>query len=85
MSNPEAFQQLITLSLAHAVTVMQIELDPDDKNFPKLLSAKSAVMSAVLSASTKVGDSTLRKQSTDKIGALLEEVKRAETLRELMG
>src|SRR6202012_4111929 len=32
VSNPEAFQDLIKLSLAHAKRVMEIELDPDHKN-----------------------------------------------------
>lgn len=64
---------------------MKLKLDPDDKNFPKVLSAKGAVMTAVLSATAKVNDGAFRKKNDDRIAELLEEVQRAETVRELMG
>ena len=51
-------------------------LDPNDKNFPKLLSTKTAIMSSVLTATTRVNDGALRRKNNDRIGQLLEEMNR---------
>jgi len=64
---------------------MALALDPDDKNFPKILSAKGAVMTAVLSATAKVNDGAFRKRNDDRVAELLDEVRQTEALRELMG
>ena len=53
-----------------------MKLDPDDKNFPKVLSTKTAVMSSVLTATTRVNDGALRRKNNDRIGQLLEEISR---------
>lgn len=60
---------------------MAITLDANDKNFPKVLSAKNAIMASVLTASVRVNDGALRKRSTDRIAALLEEVQQADAAR----
>lgn len=55
---------------------MALALDPMDKNFPKVLSAKQAVMSAVLTATVRVNDGQLRRKNSDRIAELLEQVRR---------
>lgn len=62
---------------------MDLPLDPADKNFPKVLSIKKEVMSAVLTASVRVNDTSLRRRNNDRIGLLLEEVNAADPLTEL--
>jgi len=62
--------------LAHAQAVLEMALDPNDKNFPKVLSTKTAVMSSVLTATTRVNDGALRRKNNDRIGQLLEEMNR---------
>lgn len=57
---------------------MELPLDPNDKNFPKVLSTKQSVMASVLTASVRVNDGALRKKNLDRIGELLEEVRRAD-------
>lgn len=46
---------------------MNLELDPLDKNFPKVLSSKNAVMSSVLTATVRVNDGDLRRKTDDGI------------------
>jgi len=60
--------------LAHAKQVLELDLDTTDKNFPKLLSVKTSIMSSVLTATTRVNDGALRRKNNDRIGQLLEEI-----------
>lgn len=62
---------------------MDLKLDVNDKNFPKVLSVKKEVMASVLTASVRMNDGTLRKRNNDRIGALLEEMKVADATRGL--
>lgn len=63
---------------------MDLPLDPNDKNFPKVLSVKKEVMASVLTASVRVNDGALRKRNNDRIGALLEEMRAEDAARQLM-
>lgn len=50
---------------------MKLELDPLDKNFPKVLSSKNAVMSSVLTATVRVNDGDLRRKTDDGIAKVM--------------
>jgi hypothetical protein len=63
------------MSLTFAKEVMALPLDPDDKNFPKILGTKQAVAASILTASVRVNDGALRAKNEDRIAALLAEVK----------
>ncbi|MDE2426700.1 MAG: hypothetical protein KGO96_12415 [Elusimicrobia bacterium] len=71
------------MALAHAKQVMALDLDPMDKNFPKILSTKTAIMSAVLTATTRVNEGALRKKNNDRIGQLLDELNARDPADEL--
>lgn len=49
-----------------------------DKNFARVLAAKNAMTSAVLTASVRMNDGSLRKKNTDRIADLLAEVEKAD-------
>jgi len=65
------------MSLAFAKEVMALKLDPDDKNFPKILGTKQAVAASILTASVRVNDGALKAKNEDRIAQLLEEVRTA--------
>ena len=72
--------------MAHAKEVLEMGLDPMDKNFPKLLSTKTAIMSSELTSTTRVNDGALRRKNNDRIGQLLEEMNRPDPVAaELFG
>lgn len=54
---------------------MAIEIDPDHKNFARVLAAKQAVASSVFTMMARVDASALRKQTNDRLGELLHLVK----------
>lgn len=54
---------------------MDLELDPEDKHFARILSAKQAVSSSMFTASVRVDSSSLRKQTNDKLGEILNLIK----------
>lgn len=59
------------MSLRHAKDVLRLELDPLDKNFPKVLSSKNAVMSSVLMATVRVNQGDLQRKTDDGIKKVL--------------
>jgi hypothetical protein len=63
---------------------MAMQLDPNDKNFPKVLATKQAVASSILTASVRLGDASLRKKSSDKVQDLLDELRGVDAARELL-
>lgn len=70
-SNSAAFQELLGLSLKSALEVMNLELDPTDKNFAKLLSTKQSIMSSVFSTTARIDAALMRRQETDEMDAVL--------------
>lgn len=54
---------------------MALELDPDHKHFLRVLSAKQAMASSIFTVSTRVDASSLRKQTNDRLGELIDMVK----------
>lgn len=84
-TNSAAFQELLGLSLQSALEVMKLTLDPDDKNFAKLLSTKQSIMSSVFSTTARIDAALMRRQETDEMDAVLasfeEEQKKLATRR----
>lgn len=70
-TNSAAFQELLGLSLSSALEVMKLTLDPDDKNFAKLLSTKQSIMSSVFSTTARIDAALMRRQETDEMDAVL--------------
>jgi hypothetical protein len=75
LAGQQDFEQLLKDSLAFARYVMSLELNPESKDFPKLLSLKKEVMASVLSAGVRINDSALRRKEDDKVANLLKVVK----------
>lgn len=69
------------MSLQHAKDVMKLELDPLDKNFPKVLASKNSVMSSVLTATVRVNDGDLRRKSDDGIAKVLKMIAAEDTAK----
>lgn len=70
------FERLRGLALDQAVAIMDLPLDPDSKHFSKLLTIKTAITTAVLTATARVRPGDLRDKDEDGVGQLLEEVRR---------
>lgn len=54
---------------------MALPLNPNDKNFPKILAIKQAVSSSILTATARVRAGDLRPTNDDGLSALLDQVK----------
>ena len=54
---------------------MDLELDPEDKNFPRVLAAKQAMASSIFTASVRVDANSMRQQGGDRLGELIDRVK----------
>lgn len=72
----EEFTGLRKLAFQFARDIMELPLNPTDKNFGKLLSVKQAIATAVFTATTRVRPGDLRDRDDDGVGALLAIVKR---------
>lgn len=82
LANPEInrlFESLRVQSLLFAQQVMEMQLDPDDRNFPKILAVKQQIAASVLTATVRTRPGDLREREDDGIGALLAEVRSADT------
>ena len=55
--------------------IMRLLLDQTDKNFAKILAAKQAITSSVLTVNTRVRPGDLRGQKEDGFDAFLEELR----------
>ena len=54
---------------------MDMDLDPDERTFSKILGVKQQAAAAILNASVRTDGGSLRRAGGDKIGALLAEVR----------
>jgi len=54
-----------------------MELDPDHRNFARVLAAKQAMATSVFSASVRVDAASMRKQTNDRLGEIIDLVKQA--------
>lgn len=55
---------------------MDLELDPEHKHFQRILSAKQAVTSSMFTAAVRVDSAGMRKQTNDRLGELLDLIKK---------
>ena len=74
----DEFEQLVKLSLKYVRDILELELNPEHKNFLRVLSAKQAASSSVLTATARVRDGLLRPVNDDGVEALLRRVKGTE-------
>lgn len=77
LGKPEEFDKLTGLCLSKAIEIMELELDPDHREFGRLLSLQSSITSSVFSVTSRINNEALRRAPTDKIGGLLDELKAA--------
>ena len=68
---------LLALSFVHAKDILNMELDPDHRNFSRVLAAKQAMATSVFSASVRVDAASMRKQTNDRLGEIIDLVKQA--------
>ena len=61
---------------------MSLPLEPDDKDLMKKLTLKKEMSATIMAAAVRVNDSQLRRKETDKVGALLAEIKAKTQRRE---
>lgn len=76
--NHSIFEELLGLSLRRSRDIMLMTLDPDDRNFPKLLASQESIAKSVFTVTARINDTELRRKQNDKIGGLLEEIKQAQ-------
>lgn len=69
------FTNLRAKALAFAERIMDMELDPENRHFAKILSSQQAITTAILTATVRVRPGDLRDKDDDGIGALLAAVK----------
>lgn len=74
------FEELRVETMRFALEVMRMELDPDERNFNKLLGVKQQILTAVMTATTRIRPGDLREREDDGVGALLAKLKRGEVL-----
>jgi hypothetical protein len=63
------------MSLAFARQVMEMKLDPEHKNFPKVLSVKQAIAQSMLTATARVRDGLLKPREDDGMDEVLRRIR----------
>lgn len=71
----EQFERLLGLSFDFAEQVMAMELDPDERNFGKLLSVKQSIAASLLTATTRIRAGDLRPAGKDAVADILRRLK----------
>lgn len=59
-----------------AKQVMDMEMNPEDANFIRVMVAKQQVMSSMMTAAMRVDSSAMKKKAGDKLGSILDDLKR---------
>ena len=54
---------------------MEMEIDPDHRNFQRILSAKQQITQSIFTATVRVDAAGMRKQTNDRLGEILALVK----------
>jgi hypothetical protein len=62
-------------SLDKANAILDIPLDPDRPHYPAELRARTAIINTTLATQTKVDDTSMRRQTFDRLPELIEMVK----------
>jgi hypothetical protein len=63
------------MAMDHAKAVMAMELNPEHKNFARLMSAKQSVLASVFTATARVREGLLRPSSDDGLDDILARIK----------
>lgn len=71
--------------MADAERILRLELDETHPDFVKILSRKSAIISAVLSATVRVTAERLRGKPKDGLDAVIRAMREHEARLELLG
>jgi hypothetical protein len=66
------------MAMDHAKAVMAMELNPEHKNFARLMSAKQSVLASVFTATARVRDGLLRPSNDDGLDDILARIKGGE-------
>lgn len=62
-----------------ALEILRIKLQPDDRNFAKLLSVQATITGQILSATARLRGGDLKDDVGDPVEAFLAEVREADT------
>ena len=71
------------MAMDHAKAVMQMELNPEHKNFARLMSAKQSVLASVFTATARVREGLLRPSSDDGLDDILARIKGADVAQDI--
>lgn len=65
---------MLGLALESAKDIMKLKLDPDHKDFAKLMARQTSIVSAVLSTTARIDEARLRGRNRDKTKEILEAI-----------
>ena len=77
------FSQLRKISLEKALEIMAIKLDPEHKDFAKLMARQTAIMTAVVTATTRIEATALRGRVRTKFDEILTAISEEEKRQKL--
>lgn len=71
----DQFEALLTSTMAFAEEVMSMKLDPQDKNFAKVLSVKQSIASSILTATARTREGLLRPEQSDGMDVVFDAIR----------
>lgn len=77
LAQHELLDSATELALKRAKAVLEIEINPEDKHYMRLLGLQQQAMALVLGLQSRVDDSKLRKKGGDRMGQILDRLKAA--------
>lgn len=72
------FAELRKLALEKALEIMRLPLDPENKDFSRLMARQVSIMSAVVSTTARVEAAALRGRAKNKYDEILKAMAEAE-------
>lgn len=65
---------MLGLALESAKGIMSLKLDPEHKDFAKLMARQTSIVSAVLSTTARIDEARLRGRGRDKVADILKAI-----------
>lgn len=78
LASNDQFKKLLGQALKFAEYIMDLQVDPTDRNFARVLSIKQSVATAIMSVQARIHASGLRPQEDDGTAELLRQLKAGE-------
>lgn len=81
--SPDQFREIQELAFGFAKQIMELPLDPNDKDFVKILRVKQTIAASILTATVRVRSADIRDEDDDGVDKLLAEVRKAATPKDV--